>query len=266
MNRFKSFSEDLKGMFSTPQGPASIKPSTNPRRVWIAVLFLGLTLIGGVLFGILAGKSTSYNEKIEDREAHIDGTESASVSGPLVIQFSGLPNSHSGAKGNNSAQGTIIRSRLLNQIETFDSVPVFAQISDYSLGQKYYGWTLIGDASSDSNVNRIKMSFRAIKSPNNSYSAEIKAQALSLDGTLGIKANKVEGIASRAVIATGSSGASGMGNSIHQSNDLSSFLLKALIQGIQSQISSDLDSSLNRSAALALKPGTEFLVQLTDNF
>ncbi len=167
MNRFKSFSEDLKGMFSTPQGPASIKPSTNPRRVWIAVLFLGLTLIAGVLFGILAGKSTS-TDKIEENEDQIQGEANTSTSGPLVIQFSGLLNSHSGTKGNNSAQGTIIRSKLLNQIETFDSVPVFAQISDYSLGQKYYGWTLIGDASSDSNVNRIKMNFRAIKSPNNS--------------------------------------------------------------------------------------------------
>jgi hypothetical protein len=267
MNRFKSFSEDLKAMFSSPLSPASQKPSTNPRRVWIAVLFLGLALIFGTIFGILAGHTAG--DKTSDPRS-VDSRTSSALNegvdgGQLVIQF----NSASGALQNKSfraSQGTIVKVRLLNSLETFDSVPAFGQVMDYSLGQSFYGWTLIGDASSDINVDRIKIVFQAIKSPSNQSSYEIKAKALSPDGTLGIRADKVEGIASRAAVGSGQGVASGIGSSIKQSNDLSTFLIRALIQGLGSEISSDLGATYNRATALHLNPGTEFLVQLTDGF
>ncbi len=265
MNRFKSFSEDLKGMFSTPQGPASLKPSTNPRRVWIAVLFFALTLIAGLLFGILAGRTSGSNSNSSASSNGSQHEERIGESGHLVIQFSSS-NGQSVKKGIQASEGTLVRVRLLNQLETFDTVPAFAQITDYGLGHRYFGWTLVGDASSDANVERIKISFQSIKSPSNQSALSFKGNALSLDGTLGVRAKKIEGLAARSLIAGSRAGASGMGNSIRQSGDLSSLLLRALVQGLESEISSDLGAAYNRASALELKPGAEFFVQLTESF
>jgi hypothetical protein len=151
-------------------------------------------------------------------------------------------------------------------LETFDTVPAFVQVVDYALGQSFYGWTLVGDASGDGSVDRVKIGFQSARSPQGNASLELSGQALSLDGTLGVKAEKIESMTSRALIGGAKSAGNGIANSVKGNGDLSSLLLRALLTGIETEISSDLGAAYNRGAALRLKPGQEFFVQLTENF
>ncbi len=269
MNQFKNFSDDLKAMFSSPQTPTSQKPSMNPRRVWIAVLFLTMTLAAGGIFGFLSsqgGGKESAQDQTAASESEQVGQGRAS-DGSVVIQFKGN-GSRSGARGTYSraSSGTLVRVRLLNTLETFDTVPIFAQVTDYALGQSFYGWTLGGDASGDGNVNRIKMTFKSAKSPNGNNSLELSGQALSLDGTFGVKAEKVEGFTNRTLLGGGMALSGGLANSVKGTGDLQSLLLRALLTGLETEASSDLGSHYNRSTALRLDPGQEFFVQLMENF
>jgi hypothetical protein len=267
MKKLQNFKDDLKAMFSSPQTPASQKPSMDPRRIWIAVLFIAVTLVAGALFGYLSHRQGGK----EDGPAQ-EGSESGQLAqteqdGSLVINFKDGAGK-SGVKGNytRASSGTLVRVRLLNALETFDTVPAFVQVADYSLGQAFYGWTLVGDATGDGNVGRIKIGFHLARSPRGNSSLELSGQALSLDGTLGVKAEKVEGMASRALIGAGKSAGSGIATSVKGSGDLSSILLRALLTGLETEMSSDLGAAYNQSAALRLKPGEEFFVQLTENF
>jgi len=268
MMKLRNFHDDLKSMFSSSQTPSSQKPSLDPRRVWIAVLFISLTLATGALFGFLSngGTGNSDDEGHPQDEAAQAG-QNAAQEGSLVIHFKD-GHGNAGTKGAyvRASSGTLVRVRLLNSLETFDTVPTFVQVVDYALGQSFYGWTLVGDASGDSNVDRIKMSFHHARSPRGNASLEISAQALSLDGTLGVKAQKVEGMSQRALTGAGKSVGGGLAGAVQGSGDLSSLLLRALLTGLQNEISSDLGSAYNRGAALSLKPGEEFFVQLTENF
>lgn len=160
----------------------------------------------------------------------------------------------------------MVRVKLLNSLETFDSVPAFVQIVDYGLGNNFFGWTLIGDANGEANVDRIKISFHHAHNPSGSNALDFSGQALSLDGTLGIRAEKVEGFTNRAMIGSAKSAGGNLANSVRVENDLSGLLLRALLSGLQNEISSDLGAAYNRSAALKLNPGQEFFVQLTENF
>jgi len=53
MKKLQNFKDDLKAMFSSPQTPASQKPSMDPRRIWIAVFFCAVLVLGGIGFGYL---------------------------------------------------------------------------------------------------------------------------------------------------------------------------------------------------------------------
>ncbi len=274
MNTFKGYTQTLKEMVSTPLTVSSNKPSVDKRKVSVVVVsVVCLLVVGGLLaWLIVMGFSEDKPEESPEAEFASQSLESAE-DGALVIHFNEKAAAGSGAKiaskstGVRASTGTIVRVKLLNSLETFDTVPVFAQIVDHSLGSRFYGWTVIGDASSDANVDRIKMSFKLVKSPQGSRSLELEAQALSIDGTLGVKAKKLEGVANRALVAGGTGAAAGISGSIKGgSNDLSAILLRALLSGLQSEVTSDLGTAYNRASALSLKPGQEFFLQLTENF
>jgi len=268
MRKIQNFKDDLKAMFSSPQTPTSQKPSMDPRRISIAALFCALLVLGGIGFGYLWHlQGNSGDEKGGSNGENNQVAQTLEQEGSLVIHFKdGKVGGVSRGAVTRASSGTLVRVRLLNSLETFDTVPVFAQVVDFALGQSFYGWTLIGDATGDGNVARIKMGFRNARSPRGNSTLEIGGQALSLDGTLGVKAEKVEGMASRAMIGSAKSAGGGIANSFKGSGDLSSILMRALLTGLETEITSDLGSAYNRSTALRLKPGQEFFVQLTENF
>lgn len=185
--------------------------------------------------------------------------------GPQVISFK----LKSASTNMNSkilrSKGSLIRVRLLNAIETHESVPVFSQIIDYGLGTHMYGKTLIGDARGDGNIARVKISFHTLRV--GEYSAkDLTGQALSLDGTLGLPAKKKEGLLERSVVGATRAGVS---NSVEQDKlgeSVQGFLLGALLRGIQTELRSDIESEYNNSTVLTLEPGVEFFVQLTENY
>jgi len=186
--------------------------------------------------------------------------------GPQVISFRSLES----PSGLNTAKilrskGSLIRVRLLNTIETHENVPVFSQIIDYGLGTHLYGKTLIGEATGDGSIDRIKISFHTLRIGD--YSAkDLSGHALSLDGTLGLAAKKKEGLFERSIVG---SSRSGVGNSVSQDQlgeSLQGFLLGALLRGIQTELRSDIESEYNNSTVLTLEPGVEFFVQITENF
>ncbi len=274
MNTFKGYTQTLKEMVSTPLTVSSNKPSVDKRKVSVVVVSVVILLVvgGAIAWLIVNGLSEDTPKKSPEEEftsQRLDSTED----GALVIHFNDKAARGSGAAissksvGVRASTGTLVKVKLLNTLETFDTVPVFAQIVDHSLGSRFYGWTVVGDASSDTNVDRIKMSFKLTRDSQGSRSLEMEAQALSLDGTLGVKAEKLEGLANRALVGAGTGAAAGISGSLKGgSKDLSAILLRALLSGLQGEVTSDLGTSYNRASALSLKPGQEFFLQLTENF
>lgn len=166
------------------------------------------------------------------------------------------------------APGALVKVRLLNVVETYSGAPVHAQVVDQGLGKSLMGATIIGDATGDGNVNRINMEFRFVRDPKRSGVAiPISARALSLDGTLGVNAQKKEGFFARASLnASGTAGQDALGKTESQSGGLNTIIAKALASGLMQEFGSDSQVARNRSQVLSLKPLTEFYVELTDYF
>ena len=164
------------------------------------------------------------------------------------------------------APGTLVKVHLLNSVEVYSNAPVFAQVVDEGLGHKILGATLIGDATSDPNFERINISFRLLRIPRNHSTAfAIAARALSLDGTLGLNATKKEGYFARSAIsAAGIASSDDSGHS--DSSTLKDIIVKALGSSLKQELNSDQQIARNRSQVLTLKPATEFFVELTDYF
>lgn len=268
MKYIDKLKDDLKGMFSSPQTPASTKPSLDPRRISIAVLFVAITVGSGVLFGYLSHSASSRDDDGEGSGAEGAALQSIDDEGSLSITFK---DSAAGVSERSQAiratSGTLVRVRLLNTLETFDTVPVFAQIVDHSLGSSLYGWTLIGDASGDGESSRIKMSFRSARSPKGNFTRDLSGQALSLDGTLGVRAKKAENLTNRAFIGGGKAAAGEVvSGSMGASANLAQLLVKTLLRGLETEISSDLGSAYKNAVTLSLSSGQEFFIQLTENF
>jgi hypothetical protein len=162
--------------------------------------------------------------------------------------------------------GSLVKVRLLNVVETYSTAPVHAQIIDGSLGSRLQGGTLIGDATPDAAFDRISITFRFARDPNREgVAVAISARALSLDGTLGLEAEKKEGFIARSAIGSAASGSQDMqrGNG---SNDLQNLLLKALTAGLFQEMGSAAGVAKNRAQVLRLPPQTEFFAELTDFF
>ena len=145
------------------------------------------------------------------------------------------------------APGTLVKVRLLNTIETYANAPVHAQIIDAGLGKSLIGSTIIGDATSDTNFNRIEMNFHFIKDLRNTARAiPIAARALSMNGTLGITARKKEGFFARAALnSTGNINQNSEGKA--DDNNLNHIIAKALTAGLIQEFSNDTQTERNRA-------------------
>lgn len=164
------------------------------------------------------------------------------------------------------APGVLVKVRLLNVVETYSTAPVHAQILDESLGVRLKGGTLIGDATPDAAYERISIAFRYARDPNREgIAVAITARALSLDGTLGLEAERKEGFVARSGIGSAATSTQDLRKG-GGSNDLQSVLLKALTAGLFQEMSNSSEVARNRAEVFKLPPETEFLAELTDFF
>jgi hypothetical protein len=162
------------------------------------------------------------------------------------------------------APGTLVRVRLMNVLDTFGSAPVHAQIVDAGLGKDLIGGTVLGDATPDTNLNRINIDFKLVRHPRrDDLAIPISARALSLDGTFGVIGTKKEGFFARAAIR--SSGPPGDSDN-DTSGDLKQMIAKAFAKGLMQEFTADSQVANNRAQVLTLQPLTEFYVELTDYF
>lgn len=161
------------------------------------------------------------------------------------------------------APGTLVKVRLLNNIETYSSAPVHAQIIDSSLGKNLYGGTLIGDAVPDANIQRINIVFQYAKDPHKSNVAiPISARALSLDGTFGVDAKKKGNVFARSALAS----VPHLSQDLQGKADTKGILLRALSSGFMEEGEADFQTRRNRLQVLTLESSSEFYVELTDYF
>lgn len=238
------------------------------RDTTIACAALSLTFLIGLFAKDGYIKFFGDDESAESAES-IERTRSAdlpeSKDRMLVLSFSATDDDH-GSKGSPIAhKGTLVKVRLQNLVEAFESVPVFATVMNHALGRRYFGATLIGRATADNTTGRIKISFSALK-PRNSNLAplEFEGQALSLDGTLGLRAQKTETILKRSLIRGGSSLLEDSSDNASSSGGLTELLANALVRGLKQESGADLGVTMENASILTLIPGAQFLVQLTE--
>lgn len=180
-----------------------------------------------------------------------------------IIDFSGSKKSSANYINGfpRRASGTLVKLRLLNTVETYGTAPVHAQVIDASLGSELMGSTVLGDATSDSNFERIQITFTRVKSiGNRSISVAIKARALSLNGTLGLDAKKKEGFFARSALNAGTK------TPVDSENGLNGLLAKALANGLLQEFGSAATVERNKSQVLTLNAGEVFFAELTDDF
>jgi len=161
------------------------------------------------------------------------------------------------------APGTLVKVRLLNNVETYSTAPVHAQIIDSNLGRSLYGGTMVGEATPDTNVERINVVFHYVKDPKRpSVAVPISARALSLDGTFGVIAKKKGNVFARSALAA----VPHIGQALQEKTDSKSIFLRALSSGFMDEGNSDLQVERNRLQVLTLDSSAEFYVELTDYF
>jgi hypothetical protein len=183
-----------------------------------------------------------------------------------IIHFGGPAAPRTGSGIQRRSPGSLVRVRLLNVVETYSSAPVQAQIVDSSLGVALQGGTLIGDATPDTSFDRMLIVFRYARDPYRAgVATQINARALSLDGTLGLDANKKEGFVARSAIGSAASGSQDLQKG-SGSNNLQDMLIKALTSGLLQELGTSSQVERNRAQILTLPPRTEFFAELTDFF
>lgn len=211
----------------------------------------------GIAFYAAGHRSGSGKAKPSERNQ--------SVQAPIAAK-SQILDFEKGVSTSKRAPGTLVRVNLLNNIETYSTAPVHARVLDQNLGASFRGGTLIGEATPDTNFDRVTITFKFARDEfSASRATTLSARALSLDGTLGLEAEKREGFAARATIGSAASigqsvaGAKGGG-------DGRSFLVQALTAGLLQEFNSSAQVEKNRSEVLTVAPGTEFFAELTDFF
>lgn len=228
------------------------------------VIFILLPVLTVILFkacenaASTPGKAKRKQEKVR--------TDSNAPTRSQIISFIGRtsPGKYSGVL--KKSPGTLVKVRLLNVVETYSNAPVHAQIIDASLGRILMGGTLIGDAVSDTNFERINITFRFVRDPRKKGVAiPISARALGLDGTLGLEAIKKAGFITRSAIGSANSAAQNVKGQ-EGSTDFKDVLFKALTAGLIQEFGSAAKVEKNRAQVLTLRPPTEFFVELTDFF
>lgn len=207
------------------------------------------------------GPKRNQRAKQEGKIGKIEGARSQ------IIEFSKSGQSSEASLYQKRAPGTVVRLKLLNSVETYATAPVQAQIIDGALGRSLVGGIIVGDATPDSNFERINISFKFARDPYRAgVAVPISARALSLNGSLGVVAFKKEGFVTRATLA--STGATNQDSQEKDSNDLDlkKIIIRALTAGLAQEIGSTTQVEKNRSQVLTISPGTEFFAELTDYF
>lgn len=244
-------------------------PQTEPRfqinlLLKDVLLFIGLPL-SAIIFVKLIEKSLS-SASVRKNSVRLSPKDYKFEAGKSQIVDFKKPGSGSIVIVGQKAPGTLVKVKLLNVVETFGNVPVHVQIIDDSLGKKWTGSTIIGEASSDDDIEKIKINFILVKSAYESGLAKsIKARALMLDGTYGIEAKKKEGFFARAVF--GSSSAATQENlNLGNENKVNDLLIRALAGGFLKEATQSANVWQRKSQVLTLNPGEVFFVELTDYF
>jgi hypothetical protein len=219
---------------------------------------------------VLLGKSWTDGpspRKVRSSPAVVAAGEAPAIK-PQILSFSqSRPVGQATISAARRAPGTLVKVRLLNAVEALSEAPVHVQIVDAALGSSFYGGTLLGDGSADSNFSRMNINFRFARRNGDERSAiPIAARALSLDGVLGVEAAKKEGAFARGVLSGASAAASGFGNKGQESQSLQSILLQALTQGLAGEFSGEANVARNQASVLTLEPGLEFFAELRDYF
>jgi len=229
-------------------------------------VFLLLPILAVIGFkaceGVVKSPKRPKSSQTSNDRTRVDASHSQ------IITFASVGGTGGSMRGGapRRSPGSLVKVRLLNVVETYSTAPVHAQIMDASLGENLKGGTLIGDATPDAAYERISISFRFARDPNREGVAlAITARALSLDGTLGLEAEKKEGFVARSAIGSAASGSQDMQKG-SGSNDLQSVLLKALTAGLFQEMGSSSQVARNRAQVLKLPPQTEFFAELTDFF
>jgi hypothetical protein len=258
-NRFKAF--------LSARWKASDYPKGEPRfQVLLFVkdigIFILIPIVAVVLSRSCSVSSSGEKRKIQSQKKveAVENNHSQVIefkkSGPRVQSFGGAKR----------APGTLIKVRLMNVVEAYSSTPVYAQIVDKGLGDRFFGGTLIGDGVSDTGFQRINITFRIARDPSElSIAFPVAARALSLDGTLGVAALKKEGVFARAVYGGATTGTQDAQTSL-DSVDLKSIVIKALSAGLLHEFGAGTQVERNRAQVLALRSGAEFFAELTDYF
>lgn len=223
-------------------------------------IFVLLPIFTVVLFKSCESAVVPTNKKTTNKktsEAGLEFMESRSQ----IIDF------RSGASSKSpylrKAPGALVKVKLLNNVETYSTAPVHAQIIDNSLGRSLYGGTLVGEAVPDNNIDRINITFQFVKDPKRgNVAVPISARSLSMDGTFGIVAHKKGNVFARSALASLPS----IGQSFADKDQSKNIFLKALSSGFMNEGEPDLQVHRNRLQVLKLDPNTEFYAELTDYF
>lgn len=224
-------------------------------------IFVLLPIFAVVLFKSCEIAASEPKKQVVSRSSN-QNDYSFEGSKSQIIDFRGRT-SASGFKYLKKAPGTLVKVKLLNNVETYSTAPVHAQIIDSSLGQSLYGGTMIGEAAPDSNIGRINIVFTYVKDPKRGGVAiPITARALSLDGTFGVNAKKKGNVFARSALAS----LPHLGQPLQDKADSKGILLRALSQGFMDQGTNDLQTEINKLQVLTANANTEFLVELTDYF
>lgn len=226
-------------------------------------IFIVLPITTIVLFKLV--EHASLNKKpsrLSNGNRSTDSSLKLDSSRSQIIEFKKNGFANNSMYGRKTA-GTLVKVKLLNVVETYSNAPVYVQVMDISLGSDWIGSTLIGEASSDLSIDRANITFHLAKSLKPGVAFPMKGRALSLNGTLGIEAEKKEGFFARSALNSSDS----IGSINSESNtDLKTILISALASGLMKEASNGGSVSRNRSQVLTLKPGEVFFVELTDNF
>jgi len=262
MNRLKRYFINRWSDRDTPASEPRFQINLLIKDISIFVLLpLGTALLFQILNHEVGGRSDSKKKNKTEIPRDITRDQSKSQ----IIDFTKGGSGNKGF-GTRKPPGTIVKVRLLNTVETFGNAPVHAQVIDGGLGQEWIGGTLIGDATSDENFNRVNITFRFVKSGFQAGMAKpVKARALSLNGTLGVSAEKKEGFFARSALNAANPAAQSAEKET-DSLDVKHFLAKALANGLLQEFGSSAANERAKSQVYVLNSGDVFFVELTDFF
>ena len=263
VNKIKS---TLKERWSAPDYPGAEPRFQIVLFVKDVGIYIFLPALAVFMFKSCESAAVSDVKPKPKRQAREEITDNSIRS--QIIDFTGAPKAKGKYSGvSKRAPGTLIKIKLLNQVETYSNAPVHAVIVDNSLGTNLRGATLIGDASPDATFDRINITFNILKHPSNmSVAIPINARALSLNGTLGVDATKKEGFFARAALGGAQGGISKAQGSEGSSQSLKDALLRVFASGLLNEAGNSATVEQNRANVLVLHSSQIFYAELTDYF